>query len=383
MELLYRGFDGLDLSLQGQISAAFLAELEAAKEHAQKSNAPTVLFWNGLKLEVNETGSRGGYAFTGSTGPLGATWFFKKPNARDPWGVRVSCASFNLALNGLGGARAQLYETLRALEVDLIPGGESLSRVDYALDFLAPEFVLVPEHFVMHSNAGWAEHSEQLPEVMVHGRSGRVTSVTVGKMPGRQVIIYDKRAEVIARHKVGWWEIWNASRARSGEPSLNQDDPTESRIWRVEVRAGKDHLKERWNIRTWSDLDNRLGDMIAASIEAIRHAQPTADSNRSRWPNSELWNRVADEVQTDLFEMRQWSDPDLVKSVQKDALNDLLARQMLGLMVNRAALRGIQFGKLRAFALDIGAELAREVSNSPARISEKLARTVSRYDLGT
>lgn len=108
MELLYRGFDGLDLSFQGQISPELCKELEAAKEHAQETHSPTVLFWNGVKMEVSESGARGGYAFTGSTGRYGATWFFKKPNPRDPWGVRVSCASFNLALNGLGGARAEL-----------------------------------------------------------------------------------------------------------------------------------------------------------------------------------------------------------------------------------------------------------------------------------
>src|SRR5687767_9467875 len=100
MELLYRGFDGLDLSFQGQISAALCTELEAAKEHAQASHAPALVQWNGVNMEVFESGSRGGYAFTASTGRFGATWFFKKPNARDPWGVRVSCASFNLALHG-------------------------------------------------------------------------------------------------------------------------------------------------------------------------------------------------------------------------------------------------------------------------------------------
>jgi hypothetical protein len=251
MELLYRGFDGLDVSFQGRISPQLCKELEAAKEHAQESNGPTVLFWNGLKLEVREGGARGGYSFTGSTGPFGATWFFKRPNPRDPWGVRASCNSFNLALNGIGGARAELYETMECLGVALAPEAESISRIDYAMDFLAPQLVLAPEHFVMHSNASWADHSEH-PEISVHGRSGRVTSVTVGKMPGRQVIVYDKRAEVIARHKPGWWEIWNAERLRVGQPPLNQDDPTECRVWRVELRAGKHHLNERWGIRTWA-----------------------------------------------------------------------------------------------------------------------------------
>lgn len=382
MELLYRGFDGLDLSFKGHISPELCTELEAAKEHAQQSHSPAVVFCGGLKMEVSESGARGGYAFIASTGRFGATWFFKKPNARDPWGVRVSCASFNLALNGLGGARAELYATLEQLGVAVAGESESLGRIDYAMDFLAPDFVLVPEHFVMHSNASWADHSEQLPDVSVHGRSGRVTSVTVGKMPGRQVIVYDKRAEVIARQKVGWWEIWDAARARSGQPPLIRDDGAESRVWRVELRAGKQHLKERWNIRTWAELDRRFGDLVAASLDAIRHAQPTGDSNRSRWPESELWQNVREGAEADLFEMRSWADPDLVKRVEKEAYEDMLTTHMKGLLIARAALNGTQAKTLPAFARAVGAEMAEDFARAPRRFEQKLALARDRYSLG-
>lgn len=263
----------------------------------------------------------------------------------------------------------------------LTPGGVSISRVDYALDFLAPAFVLVPDQLVMHSNANRSDHLEQ-PEVSINGRSGRITSVTIGKMPGRQVIVYDKRAEVIAKYKVGWWEIWNAARERIGSSPLNPTNPAESRIWRVELRAGKLHLKDSWSIRTWSDLDNRLGDFIASTLDAMRYTQPTFDTNRSRWPDSNLWEQVRFHTKADLFEMCSCADPDKVKFVQKEQHDQLLAGQMLGLLISRAVLHEIEAGQLHTFASAAGIEMARAITASPKRFEQKLAKAADRYIVG-
>jgi hypothetical protein len=381
MEVIYRGFDGLDVSFAAQIPGELSEELEAAKQHAQEFRQATPIRWNGVRMLVGETGARGGYAFTASTGEFGATWFFKKPNPRDPWGIRVSCNSFNLALNGLGGARADLYRTMERLGIAVGYGCESIGRVDYAVDFLAPDFVLVPDRFVMHSSANRADHIDP-PEVRCNGRSGRVTSVTVGKMPGRQVIVYDKRSEVIDHRKVGWWEIWNARRAELGYPPLNAEVAAESRVWRVEVRAGKDHLKDSWSIVRWTDLDSRFGDLITAALGTVRYAQPTPDTNRSRWPESELWQHVHRQAEADLFEMTCRAAPDLVKRVQLDAHLQLLARQMIGLLTTRAALCGVGIDEFEAFARAAGAEMAREIAFAPSRFERKLAVAAGRYDLG-
>lgn len=378
MELLYQGFDGLDVSFKGQISDALCKALESAKEESQQRHQSSPVNHNGISMLVSESGAKGGYAFTASTGTFGATWFFKKPNANDPWGIRVSCNSFNLAINGLGRVRADLYSIMDILGISMSAGSVSIGRVDYALDFLAPSLILVPHQFVMHSNANRADHVEQ-PEVSINGRSGRITSVTVGKMPGRQVIVYDKRAEVIAKHKVGWWEIWNATRARAGAAPLRREEPTESRVWRVELRAGKHHLKDNWNIRTWADLDNSLGDLIASTLDAIRYTEPTEDSNRSRWPDGVLWTQVRTNTQADLFEMRSYADPEIVKRVQKDEHDQLLAGQMLGLLISRAALQGIEAGQLRTFATAAGIEMAHDIANSPTRFEKKLVRAADRY----
>lgn len=376
-ELLYRGFDGLDVSFQGQITAKFAEALDNAKVQAGKSHQREPLEWNGILLAVFETGAKGGYAFSATTGEFGATWFFKRPSIHDPWGVRVSCSSFLLATKGLGGARAYMYAVMGALDITLQPNAESIGRVDYALDYLLPDFTLTPEHFVMHSNARRADHHE-IHEIGVNGRSGRVTSVTVGKMPGRQLIVYDKRAEIVAKRKTAWWDIWDATRAKGSRPALVRDCPADSPIWRVEIRAGKQHLKTRWRISSWRDLDNRFGDTVTASLNAVRYAAPTDDSNRSRWPEASLWQAVRREVSDDLFEMRNFADPDLMKSVQRDEHDKMLKQQMTGLLTTRAALHGIDIEKLREFAEFLGREMALEIEKAPPHFEKKLEKAIRR-----
>ena len=381
MELLYRGFDGLDISFQAQVPGDLCRELEEAKAAAQERHSDILLSWKGIRLLVAESGARGGYAFRASAGELGATWFFKRPNARDPWGVRVSCGSFQLALNGLAKTRTSLLDTLDALGLAVANGQESIGRIDYALDFLAPDFELKPDAFVMHSNSVRSDHFENV-DVSTHGTSGRTTSVTVGKMPGRQVIVYDKRAEIIAHNKQSWWIIWNATRSKNGLASLQIGNPNESRVWRVELRAGKKFLKDRWGITTWSDLLNKYGDVVAATLRAVRHTRTKLDGNRSRWPDSELWSAVKAESDGDLFELRNYADPDLVRSVQQDAFCAMLERQMDGLAVTTAAVRGIPPELLSEFARSEGKRMSERIKVDTERFIAKYESATARYDVG-
>lgn len=91
----------------------------------------------------------------------------------------------------------------------------------------------------------------------------------------------------------------------------------DSSIWRVEVHAGKRHLKDRWAISTWPQFYARFGDVIVSALESVRYSLPTNDANRARWPLHDLWVASRHEVVTDLFEMRNCADPDLLKRVQR------------------------------------------------------------------
>jgi hypothetical protein len=75
MELIYAGFDGLDVTFMGCIPDV----LEAGKEAAQELKERQYVEIGGFKGHVGPTGLRdGGYSYIVDTGDLGFTWFISK-----------------------------------------------------------------------------------------------------------------------------------------------------------------------------------------------------------------------------------------------------------------------------------------------------------------
>jgi hypothetical protein len=240
-----------------------------------------------------------------------------------------------------------------------------------------PGFTLDPACFVMHSHT---DRQDRLDEMGVGGKAGRVTSVTVGHMPRRQVIVYDKRAEVVQNHKVHWWEIWNAGRRARGMPELDPRAREASRVWRVELRAGKEHLKGQWNVRTWADLDAKAGDVFASVLRAVRYAEPTADTNRSRWPDHPLWGVVGRQMTGDLFEMTSGAEPERVKAVKRDHLKEILMKQLVGTAATLAVACGMRgTDELEDLPNSVKRSIDRYMCEEPERFDEKLGRAESRY----
>lgn len=378
IDVIRTGFDNLDVAFQGNISSELADVLQAAKEQATETKSLVPIEYRGQKMLVLEGGARGGYSFKCDTGPLGAVWFFKKLNSSDAWGVRVSVKAFALALFDLGGVRSQIYDFLDAIGIDLPAGAESISRIDFAVDVLMPGFALQPDNFVFHSRMVRAEH-EDLNHRDRRGTSGKVTSVRIGTMPGRQVVIYDKRKEVIQTRKPVWWEIWNAARARDGKPLLDPTDKDASQVWRVELRAGKHCLKEKWKIRTWSDLDNRLADLFKRLIEDVRYTLSIDDGNRSRWPNHALWDAVRQRVETELWEMGAGLDPERAKEVIREEHASMLERQVRGLSATVATLRGYDPARAREVPDLIAKGLRNFQRFNPGDFEERMERAGERY----
>ena len=374
MEIIYQGFDGLDLSVSSNIPHDFADRLERAQEEARKTKEPALLDHRGVTLKVAETGAPGGYAFRCETD--GAIWFFKRPNPNDPWGVRVSLRSLTLALYGLGGARQSLFETLDALGIPIAAHGVSIGRVDYAIDFLAPGFVLEADHFVTHSRTRRKDHFEGMQG---YGTANGRQSLTIGSMPGKQIIVYDKRADVIAKNKREWWEIWNAGRRKAGKPELERHDRDGAQIWRVELRAGKHHLKEDWGIRSFADLDARLGDLYARMMQSIRYSFPRPDTHRNRWPVHPLWHMATEAMKGDLFEMVSHADPDRVKQVAREAQAEMLAAQIAGLSVSHAHMLGYGLSDFLDYLDRRRDELAAAARENPAALEDRFAKAERRY----
>ena len=86
--------------------------------------------------------------------------------------------------------------------------------------------------------------------------TGRDTnSLTVGKMPNRQINIYEKKKEILSSNKHYWWELWG----------LKEEDYKNKEIWRVEVRAGKKEI-DKWSAKTYESFEQKFGDIVKSCL---------------------------------------------------------------------------------------------------------------------
>lgn len=399
--VVHRGFDTLALAIKQTLPIKLYDYLAQEKEVAETERRDVLLNYNGLQFLLKPHGGSG-YLFILSDSNASATWAFKRPNAKDPWGIRVSIGSQFLAVSGLGAARDYIDRVLDRLGIRYVDTDISLSRIDYCVDILAPDFALHPANFVMHSSTGRRDYITA-EDVAVHGKSGRVSSVTVGGIKGRQAIIYDKRAEIVAKDKHYWWDIWstyvyretgqevtpiyrlyrdacsNEAPTYTLQQTEARTDPAQSRIWRVEMRAGKDLLKDRWDIRTWADLFARYGDLIREACEVIRYTEPSSDPNRARWPNHPLWDLAADAMREDLFEMVSGVDPNAIKEVVREEKRAQLVSQFVGLGISIAALDGVTPEHLPDQWKPLGKLIQDTMERAPERYAKQLHEASERY----
>ena len=339
--VLHKGFDTLALAVKAKIPSELFDCLEAERHVAENERRDVLVTYNGIKLLLSPYGGNG-YKFIANGGPDGATWFFKKPNAKDPWGIRLSFGSFFMANHGIGAAKAHVDHVLGRLGVRFGPDDISISRVDFCVDVLVPSFSLDPDRFVMHSAARRRDHFTS-DDMAVSGKSGRVTSVTIGGTRNRQVIVYDKRAEVITHRK--------------------------SYL-----------LKDRWGIRTWAQLFDRFGDLCREAGEVVRYADPVAsDPNRSRWPNHMLWEIVCAEMNDDLTEMRSSADPKPMKEVHREEHIRLIYKNLLGSSITLAALRDQEHDGLAKVFETISGDMIADVISNPVRSAKQLQDAKDRY----
>jgi hypothetical protein len=141
---------------------------------------------------------------------------------------------------GLEGLRLACAAFLKAMNVDAGEGDYVPSRVDFAVDFIIPDFEPDPALFVMHSHTGRRTISE-IDIIDSFGQANHVTSVTVGRMPLRQVIIYNKSKEAAVKRKWEWSMIW------AKKLGCSVADMSEVTVWRIELSQVWNSIQQAMN----------------------------------------------------------------------------------------------------------------------------------------
>ncbi|AFO89771.1 hypothetical protein D1822_00110 [Phaeobacter inhibens] len=376
-DILHSGFDGLKFTVETDIPPALREALAEAKALAIKTNAETVVEFGPVALSVRRTG---GSAFSAHTGEYGAEWYFLDPEnraANNP-GITVDFRAFLLATGGLDAAEKHFRTCMDAFGIRYADHLLRVTRVDYAIDFLAPWFEPDREALVVPPGTRVQEYTG-VDETETHATGARVTGLRAGAVANRQLAIYDKRQEVMQKGKLGWLTIWNDARAQLNRPPLDLSDRLASQVWRFELRMGSKQLRNRWEMRSWQDLRDMVGDAYSEFCEKIRYTCPTSDSNRARWPTHDLWQAVASVIANDLHENCSGVLPSDVIETNRAEHMRMLDRQILGLFVSRAAASEVQPAEFQDF-LDSHIETLKRLSEEhPTPLPERLSKAAARY----
>jgi hypothetical protein len=375
--ILHSGFDGLRFTVQTDISPAFREQLAEAKAKAHKWHSNEVIYCGTIALAVRNSG---GTAFSAHTGDDGAEWYFLDPQnraANNP-GVTVDFRAALLANGGLDAARRHFENCMEVFGIRYTEQQLRVSRIDFAIDILAPWFEPDRDCLTVPPGTQVTEYTDtDKSETRCTG--SRVTGLRAGAVAGRQLAIYDKRAEVIKTGKMGWVEIWNKSLATLRMPPLDFTDWTQSRVWRFELRMGSKQLRNRWEIKNWFDLDAMVGDAFQGFAERMKYREPNGLINRSLWPEHELWLRVKETLAQDMRHLKSGVTPKDFKEANRAEHIRMLDTQILGLMVSRAAAGEISADDFEDFLLSVGQSLARASDEHPVSISVRLAKSAAKY----
>jgi hypothetical protein len=370
--LLYAGFDKLDVAFQGALGEDEIAALEAAKSLATERQDVVVCELGRGKepLHVQPYGLKGGYAFKCENGPLGEGWAFKANSNPREWNIFCSVRASALLAYGWNETIRRIYARLDAMGCRV--AGHGVNRVDYALDFLMPPaFEPRLEQFVAHAHAVIKPHwgKREIDDIAIRPtavcRGRRLESITIGKMPGRQICAYDKRREVASQRKWFWYRAWE----------LDPADHT-ANVWRVELRAGKRELKDRWQIRTLADAEASVADVFLSMIDQVRYLAPhQSDSNVSRQVLHPLWHALRSHVENSLFGFRTGLLPATIKEVERDLAKERYQANILGNLAGLAVAHGFDDASIRRNLPEIASGLTASAIRDPAG---RFAKSVDR-----
>lgn len=296
---LHRGLDRLEVSFRGLMPRRHqlaLAEVKGAAR-AQGDDKPYPAEIDGLPVLVHATGGRGGYEWRFEINePLGETWLVKEADNPVAHNLRVTVGSDSCARYGWSGLTRRLIERLRGFGVT--SHAASVGRIDICTDFIAPGFVPDPELIHAHPRSRTQAVLRQGLDCMIEYSGTRLTGLTIGKLPNRQMQLYDKSLEVRKTGKHHWFRLWGIDPEELEHP-----------VWRLEWRFGKDHLKRKWQTSSFGSIEDSLMPMLRTAMDQIFMEAPgQTDRNVTRRQRHPVWQAA----RTQLLSYEPFEDTGLV-----------------------------------------------------------------------
>ena len=175
--------------------------------------------------------------------------------------------------------------------------------------------------------------------------------------------------QAIEKQKHFWFDAWGKGRF---EPDLE--------VWRIEVRAGKNELKEKYQVRTFPDFENGIGDVITNALEAIRYVDDKQiDQNISRQALHPLWIEAKRIASQNLIEFRSGLTPDQVHQISRAQAMEQYQNLYIGNAIGFGIAAGMTDEELRNhLATKIAAQTREVFEKDGKRIGKSIERTRKR-----
>jgi hypothetical protein len=375
MKVIYQNFDQLEVSFQCAVPKRICNLLEQAKIEAQNTRMQTYLEigLNKLKIMVYETGAKGGYQYMFHTGPDGEIWTISNKEDKEQWNIRVRVKSLSLALYGYKGVKERI---LKILLDDLGAKGpesndhkplERISRLDYCIDIhIQEDFQPDPKCFVCASRTKKGVFTNYEVQTEIIGQF--VSYVRVGKMPNRQIVIYNKEREISASRKSYWWKLWGLEK-----------DKIDGTIWRIEIRAGKNELN-KWSLKRFSDFEECVGDVIQTTLNDFDYRDKNEnDTNMSRWKRSKLWDVVINKTKNDLIKyISNCPRSEILKDIRNNIKNHY-EQAIKGYFLGYTALTGKHISEIPGVMDLLCEHFLYEISENPNKFQKKYIKKYEKY----
>jgi hypothetical protein len=221
-----------------------------------------------------------GYGAAFSTGELGELWYFKTTQEDDHWRLRLKIRAGALLAYGYRDAMERAMARLRGFGLGI--EDTRMSEAHVCVDVLTDSAFRLHESQLLRPGKATVrpyevverghplEDVDMPAEVQRVLRGNRIQTLMIGsRSTGSQSIIYDKRAEATIKRN---WMIFEAY-------SLDRRD-RDWGLWRVEMRFSGALLKQRFSVRTFSDLQAKVQGMAEWGSDRVRYVAPGQASPR-------------------------------------------------------------------------------------------------------
>ncbi len=379
--MLGHNFDSLQECYDLFMCAATARRLDEAQKEALESEHEVSIDFGPETFQVWQGGATGGVKWVLKNDDL--QFFFCTPVTSSGqirrWAVQVRYLSAGLWEYGIDFLRQRAIACLtqagftwvdEAGEVvegsmlqEFAPSWQRINRVDYAFDFESPNFTnemrnkRLGERLVLPSGVKYGDV----------GTSTTLQTITIGMNRANvQIQVYDKGAEITeASGKVWMYKVWE----KNGFKPPEEGKP--ANIWRMEIRFGKDFLKDR-GVRTFDEFKEKMQEFFCEAIFKRRLSNPQNKMKREEWPLHPLFAECYRATE----QAGKYAPIGRQMTLRHEELKTMLDKQTQGLARSRSVL---DYGDYKdAETQQNLMHIGEEIKNAPGH-TEKIEKAKERY----